>query len=92
MQRGKLEEELQRVSDIADHLSPDCMTLFNESFQSTNEREGSEIGRQILRALLESRVKVFFVTHMSRGPARAASTTIYGRLPPPDRCPLSVIP
>ena len=38
--------------------------LFNDSFQSTNEREGSEIGSQIVRALLESRVKVFFVTHM----------------------------
>lgn len=64
MRRGKLEEELQRASDIVDHLAPDCMTLFNESFQSTNEREGSEIGRQIVDALRESRVKVFFVTHM----------------------------
>jgi DNA mismatch repair ATPase MutS len=64
MQSGKLEEELQRVSAIVDHLSPDCIVLFNESFQSTNEREGSEIGRQIVQALLESRVKVFFVTHM----------------------------
>jgi len=64
MRSGKLEEELERVSAIVDHLSPDCIVLFNESFQSTNEREGSEIGRQIVQALLESRVKVFFVTHM----------------------------
>ena len=64
MRSGKLEEELQRASAIVDHLSPDCMVLFNELFQSTNEREGSEIGRQIVQALLESRVKVFFVTHM----------------------------
>jgi DNA mismatch repair ATPase MutS len=64
MQSGKLEEELRRVSSIVDHLSPECIVLFNESFQSTNEREGSEIGRQIVQALLESRVKVFFVTHM----------------------------
>jgi len=40
------------------------MVLFNESLQSTNEREGSEIGRQIVEALLASRIKVFFVTHM----------------------------
>ena len=64
MRAGKLEEELERISAIVDRLSPDCMALFNELFQSTNEREGSEIGRQIVRALLESRVKVFFVTHM----------------------------
>ncbi len=38
--------------------------LFNEALQSTNEREGSEIGRQIVQALVDSRVKVFLVTHM----------------------------
>jgi DNA mismatch repair ATPase MutS len=64
MRAGKLEEELQRTSEIVGRLSPNSIVLFNESFQSTNEREGSEIGRQILAALLESRVKVFFVTHM----------------------------
>lgn len=61
---GKFEEELERISAIVDCLAPDCLVLFNESFQSTNEREGSEIGRQVVEALLESRVKVFFVTHM----------------------------
>jgi DNA mismatch repair ATPase MutS len=64
MESGKFEEELRRVSAIVDHLSPNSMALFNESFQSTNEREGSEIGRQIIQALLESRVKMFCVTHM----------------------------
>jgi len=38
--------------------------LCNESFASTNEREGSEIARQIVRALLEVGVRVVFVTHM----------------------------
>lgn len=37
--------------------------LFNESFAGTNEREGSEIGYQVVRALLDARIKVFFVTH-----------------------------
>jgi MutS domain V len=63
MESGKLDEELSRMSDIVDHLSPDCVVLFNESFSATNEREGSEIARQIVTALLERRVKVFFVTH-----------------------------
>ena len=40
------------------------MLLLSESFAATNDREGSEIARQIVLALLEMRVKVFFVTHL----------------------------
>lgn len=64
MRGGKLDEELHRMSDIADALQPNALMLFNESFASTNEREGSEIARQIVSALLERRIKVFFVTHL----------------------------
>jgi hypothetical protein len=64
MKSGKFDEELARMSEIADHLEPDAMIFFNESFAATNEREGSEIARQIVLALLEERVKVFFVTHL----------------------------
>ncbi len=63
MKSGKLDEELSRMSDIADHVTPNAMVLFNESFAATNEREGSEIARQITSALLERKIKVFFVTH-----------------------------
>jgi len=64
MKSGKLDEELNRMSDIVDHVTPNSMLLFSESFAATNEREGSEIARQIVRALLEKRIKVFFVTHL----------------------------
>ena len=64
MTSGKLDEELVRMSSIVDDLSPNSIVLLNESFASTNEREGSEIARQIVRALLESGVKVLYVTHM----------------------------
>ena len=64
MESGKLDEELDRMSSIADALTPDSMLLLNESFAATNEREGSEIARQIVYALLERRVRVFFVTHL----------------------------
>lgn len=63
MASGKLDEELRRMSAIAGELGPGSMVLFNESFSSTNEREGSEIARQVLRALLEAGIKVVFVTH-----------------------------
>jgi len=64
MESGKLDEELGRMSEIVDSLTPNSMVLFNESFAATNEREGSEIARQIVSALLEGRIKVFFVTHL----------------------------
>ncbi len=64
MEKGKLDEELSRMSEIADELAPGSMVLFNESFASTNEREGSQIARQIIRALREAGVKVAIVTHL----------------------------
>jgi DNA mismatch repair ATPase MutS len=64
MKSGKLDEELGRMSDIVDNITPNAMLLFNESFAATNEREGSEIAGQIIRVLLEKSFKVFFVTHL----------------------------
>ena len=64
MNSGKLDEELSRMSGIVDTITPNSMVLFNESFAATNEREGSEIARQIIRALLEKGIKIFFVTHL----------------------------
>jgi DNA mismatch repair ATPase MutS len=49
MELGKLDEELARMSAAADAIRPD---------------EGSEIARQVVSVLIESRVKVFFVTHL----------------------------
>jgi MutS domain V len=64
MKSGKLDEELARMSEIVDHLVPNSMVLFNESFAATNEREGSEIAKQVVCALLEKRIKIFYVTHL----------------------------
>jgi hypothetical protein len=64
MERGKLEEELARMSGIADQITAGSLLLCNESFASTNEREGSEIGRQVIRALTEAGIRIAFVTHL----------------------------
>ncbi len=64
MKSGKLDEELGRFSGILDSITPDALVLFNESFSAANEREGSEIARQITSALLEKRIKIFYVTHL----------------------------
>jgi hypothetical protein len=63
MESGKLDEELSRLSRIADRIASGALLLCNESFSSTNEREGSEIARQVIRAMLDSGIKVGFVTH-----------------------------
>ena len=64
MKSGKFDEELARMSEIAEHIVPNSMLLFNESFAATNEREGSEIAAQIVRALLEKGMRVLYVTHL----------------------------
>jgi hypothetical protein len=61
---GKFDEELSRFSDTVDDLPAHAMVLFNESFASTNEREGSEIARQVICGLRDSGVRVLFVTHL----------------------------
>jgi hypothetical protein len=64
MESGKWDEELSRMSDLVGKLQSNSIMLFNESFASTNEREGSEIASHIVRALLDRHVKVLFVTHL----------------------------
>lgn len=64
MEGGKLDEELRRMSELVDRITPHAILLCNESFASTNEREGSEIARQIVRAMLARQIKVLYVTHM----------------------------
>jgi hypothetical protein len=64
MESGKLAEELSRMSAVVDRIKPHSVLLCNESFASTNEREGSEIARQVVRAMLDKRIRVLFVTHM----------------------------
>ena len=63
LESGKLDEELARLSEISNLIKPNALILFNESLSSTNEREGSEIARQIISAFLEKNIKIFFVTH-----------------------------
>jgi hypothetical protein len=64
MESGKLDEELARMSEIASQVTPNCVLLCNESFAATNEREGSQIARQVVTALMKQGIKVLFVTHM----------------------------
>ncbi|MGC8473811.1 MAG: MutS-related protein, partial [Candidatus Dormibacteria bacterium] len=63
MSRGRLADELERMSRTVDQIRSGALLAMNESFSSTNELEGSEIARQVLAALLEGGVRVAIVTH-----------------------------
>ncbi len=65
MTMGKFDEELSRLDAIVDDLRPGSLVLLNESFATTNEREGAELARQIVTTLPERSVTVVFVTHLA---------------------------
>ncbi len=60
---GRFDEELSRMGRIAEHLTPHAMVLFNESFAGTGEREGAELARVIVSALVGAGIRVLYVTH-----------------------------
>lgn len=64
MSGGKFDEELARMSTIADQIKPHCLLMCNESFAATNEREGSDIAAEVIRAFNDADIRVVFVTHM----------------------------
>lgn len=64
LRSGKLEEELLRMDRIVDKIMPGDMLLSNESFSSTNDRDGSEIFIGIVQGLLSCEIEIFAVTHL----------------------------
>lgn len=62
---GRLDAELAEMSAIVDRLHPGDLLLLNESFGSTNEREGSLLAGEIVLALLDAGVRIVEVTHLT---------------------------
>ncbi|KNY28869.1 MutS-related protein [Pseudobacteroides cellulosolvens] len=61
---GRLGEELDRMLFILENATPKSLVLMNESFASTNSREGSAIAEDILSALAVIGARCAFVTHL----------------------------
>ena len=64
MTSGKFDEEMRRMSEIGQQIRPRSLVLFNESFSATNEREGSEVATEIVRALRGADIKIAYVSHL----------------------------
>ena len=62
--RGRLEEELKRMSGILSEVSKNSLLLLNESFASTTEKEGSQIAYNVILPLYEKGIHVMMVTHL----------------------------
>ncbi len=64
LESGKFDDELRRFDLMINKLKPNSLIMLNESFQSTDEHEGSKIGFEIIKAFRDSNVRVILVTHM----------------------------
>ena len=64
LESGKFDDELRRFDLMIGRLKENSLIILNESFQSTDEHEGSKIGFEIIKALKDSNVRVILVTHM----------------------------
>ncbi len=64
MQMGLLEVELSKLSGLVDVMKPGAMLLMNESFQTTTPMDAKRLAKEIVPALAEASVQVFFVTHL----------------------------
>jgi DNA mismatch repair ATPase MutS len=51
------------MRDIVDHARPHGLVAMNESFASTNEREGADVAVPVIQALLDAAIRVVLVTH-----------------------------
>ncbi|WP_067890211.1 MutS-related protein [Nocardia vaccinii] len=74
MSHGKLVEELVRMSELVDRMSPDSLLLCNESFASTGARDAEQIAEPLLNALLDTGVRIVFVTHLTEFACRRAAS------------------
>lgn len=63
---GKLEEEeLHRASRLVGQMRSPALLLFDESFASTNERDGSLLNEEIDDGLLRAGCEIWSVTHLT---------------------------
>jgi DNA mismatch repair ATPase MutS len=64
MSYGKFEEEVKRFRSFVDSLKKGDFVLMDESFSTTNPVEASVVAENIVSALVDSGVNVFYVTFL----------------------------
>ena len=64
MSYGKFEEEIIRFRKIIESLKAGDYVLMNESFLTTNQVEASVVAKQVVSALIDSKITVFYFTFL----------------------------
>ena len=62
--KGRLGEECDRLSEIFDCVTPQSLVLLDESFSSTGSYEGSYIASEVLAGLSIVGCRCLFATHL----------------------------
>ena len=65
LERGRFGEEMERLSEISDQITPGCLLILNETFSSTGRKEALAVSEDVLDALEGAEVTTYFSTHLS---------------------------
>ncbi len=61
---GLLEQEIRKMKYLISMMKPNSMILMNETFSTTAEKDGAQLAEEVIEALKESSIDVFYVTHL----------------------------
>lgn len=64
-QRGKLQDDLVRVRQILQAITPRSLVILNETFSSTTVDDAVLLARRVLRSLLDRGTRAVFVTFLT---------------------------
>lgn len=64
-QRGKLQDDLVRVKQIVQAITPRSLVILNETFSSTTVDDAVLLARRVLQSLLERGTRAVFVTFLT---------------------------
>ncbi len=62
--KGRLGEEVTRIAEMLKNVTSKSFIIFNESFASARRADGAELGRHLIKRLLDIGCNVLFVTHL----------------------------
>lgn len=61
--KGRLGEEAERISEIINNSTSESLVLLNETFSSTRRIDGYYLGRDVLKIFMKKKCKGIYVTH-----------------------------
>ncbi len=63
LKHGLLEQELLKLHDIINRITPDSLLLLNETFATTTDYDAAYLAKELLNGIGDSGITCLFVTH-----------------------------